>query len=152
MRHKYDQHTPKRVISELIIGILMLVCGGFIYLLFRSKSLNIYVWCSVIGLADYIDFMRNATREWNVVNFIRFSLPDGLYCASYIMVMDAIWNERSGIIKCFIISIVPIITIGSEILQYFGIVKGTFDVYDLICYAIPITTYFIIKLIKQKTR
>lgn len=151
MRHKYDQHTPKRVIIELIIGILMLVCGGFIYLLFRSKSLNIYIWCSVIGLADYIDFMRNATREWNVADFIRFSLPDGLYCASYILVMDAIWNERSGIIKCLIISIVPIITIGSEILQYFGIVKGTFDVYDLICYAIPLITYFIIKFIKQKT-
>lgn len=139
-----------RTITEIILGVLLLACGGLIYLLFRSKSLNIYIWCSALGLADSIDVMRHTVHDWNVPDFVRFSLPDGLYCTSYIFVMDGIWKKEAGMVKCIVMSIVPIVAIGSEILQYFGIVKGTFDVYDLVCYSTPIITYCIIRIFKHK--
>lgn len=123
-------------------GVVFLVCGCCIYLMYRSKSLNIYQWCAAAGLSDCIDRMRLLAQRWYVPpDFVRFSLPDGLYCAAYILMADAIWHKDDRNIKFCVISLVPIVVIGSEILQYFGVVKGTFDIYDLICYSVPPAVY-----------
>lgn len=128
---------------EVIGGFLLLTIGCVIYLLFRSKSLNIYQWCMALGLSNIIDSLRYVVLDWNIAGWIRYSLPDGLYCAAYILIIDAIWHDDNRFIKFIIISVIPFVTINSELLQYFGLVKGTFDVYDLICYAIPPITYLI---------
>ena len=136
-------NTNIRVATEIFLGVLFLICGCAIYLLFRSKSLNIYQWCSAIGLSNSIDALRSICQYWNISDFVKFSLPDGLYCAAYILIIDAIWHNNAGIVKYLILSLVPLVTICSEILQYFGLVKGTFDVNDLICYLIPPIIYLI---------
>lgn len=138
-------NTKKCVASEVFLGLFCLVCGCAIYLLFRSKSLNIYQWCKIIGLSDMIDTLREHVQNWSVSEFIKFSLPDGLYCAAYILIMDAIWHYDKGMVKNVVISLVPFVTINSEVLQCFGLVKGTFDIYDLTCYAIPLLIYIAIK-------
>lgn len=96
-----------------------------------------------LGLSNIIDSLRYIVLDWNIAGWIRYSLPDGLYCAAYILIIDAIWHDDNRFIKFIIISVIPFVTINSELLQYFGLVKGTFDVYDLICYAIPPITYLI---------
>lgn len=133
----------KWVTSEIILGVIFLVCGCAIYLLYRSKSLNIYQWCMSLGLSNTIDSLRYTVQDWNISAWVRYSLPDGLYCAAYILIIDAIWKNDNHFIKYIIISLVPLVTISSELLQYFGLVKGTFDIYDLICYSIPPMIYFI---------
>ena len=135
---------------EGILGVIFLACGCVIYLLFRSKTLYIYQWCAVLGLSDSIDMLRSGVQNWNVSEFVRFSLPDGLYCAAYMLIIDAIWYKDHGIVKCIIISLVPFVTISSEVLQYFGLVKGTFDMYDLICYVLPPIIYMTIKRLNDK--
>lgn len=130
-------------IGESILGAVFLISGCFIYLLLRSTNLNIYQWCSAIGLSTFIDVIRTSTQTWCIPHFVRYSLPDGLYCAAYLLIMDAIWKKDSNILKYVILSLVPIITISSELLQYVGIVRGTFDVYDLLCYFVPIFLYII---------
>lgn len=50
---------------------------------------------------------------------------------------------KKRFVKYVVILLVPFVTISSEILQYFGLVKGTFDVYDLFCYAVPLCIYMI---------
>ena len=137
-------HTKVRVTAELLFGVMMLACGCCIYLLFRSTSLNLYQWCAVLGLSDMIESMRCAVQEWNLPHFVRYSLPDGLYGAAYLMMVDAVWYKEKGLVKIFVLSIVPAITITSEVLQYWVLVKGTFDVYDLMCYTIPPLVYFIV--------
>ena len=92
-----------------------------------------------------IDSLRNSVQGWNISDFVKFSLPDGLYCAAYILIIDAIWHYDNGIVKNIVISLVPFATISSEVLQYFGLVKGTFDIYDLTCYALPPLVYLAIK-------
>ena len=129
--------------AKISLAVLMLLCGSGIYLLFRSKTLNIYRWCALLGCSDGIDFLRYAVNDWNIPEFIKFSLPDGLYCAAYILVMDSIWQKECGWQKHVIVLSVPLFTITSEILQYFGLVKGTFDVYDLICYSFPPLIYIL---------
>lgn len=138
---QYSQRENLRITSEIILGVLFLACGCAIYLLFRSKSLNIYQWCSVFGLSSSIGTLRYSVQDWNVSEFVKYSLPDGLYCAAYILIIDAIWNNDKRIIKNIIISLVPFVTISNEVLQYFEFVKGTFDIYDLTCYVIPPLVY-----------
>lgn len=142
MTNKASSAKRKTIaICEVILGIVFLACGCAIYLLFRSKSLNIYQWCVSLGLSDMIDSLRYAVQDWNISAWIKYSLPDGLYCAAYILILDAIWHDDNRLIKFIIISLVPLITISSELLQYFGMVKGTFDIYDFVCYMIPPTIF-----------
>lgn len=96
-----------------------------------------------LGLSDTIDSLRYAVQHWNITEWVRYSLPDGLYSAAYILIIDAIWKNDNRLIKFIIILLIPTVTISSELLQYFGLVKGTFDMYDLICYSVPPMIYFI---------
>ena len=130
-----------RAVIETFSGVLLLTCGCVIYLLFRSRSLNIYQWCSALGLMGFIDYCRDIVQGWYVPDVVRFCLPDGMYCASYILIVDAIWHKENGKLKYVILSLVPIITIGSELLQSLNFIRGTFDVFDLICYALPPLIY-----------
>ena len=131
------------ITSKIVLGVVLLVFGSAIYLLFRSKSLSIYQWCALFGLSDMIDSLRYSVHDWNITEWGRYSLPDGLYCAAYILIIDAIWHNEKSNTKYYMISLVPLLTISSELLQYFGLTKGTFDVYDLICYMIPPMIYLI---------
>ena len=126
---------------QVILGFAFLACGCLIYLLFRSKSLNIYQWCNAFGLSEMIDSLRYVASTLAISEWVKYSLPDGLYCAAYILIIDAIWKNDNRLIKFIIISLVPFVTVSSELLQYFGLVKGTFDMYDLICYSIPPMIY-----------
>lgn len=98
------------------------------------------------GVSDMIDALRYTVQDWRISDIVKYSLPDGLYCAAYILFIDAIWHDDESFIKYYIISLVPLVTIISEILQYFGLVRGTFDIYDLICYSLPLIIYYAYKV------
>ena len=137
--------------QKVALAVSFLLCGCAIYLLFRSKTLNIYHWCATLGFSSAIDTLRLWVQNWNVPDFVRFCLPDGLYSAAYILLIDAIWHKDKGIIKNIIISLVPLVAISSELLQLFGIIRGTFDIYDLVCYSFPLLVYLSIKYYQNLT-
>lgn len=139
----------KSSIAKTCLGLLLLATGSLIYLLFRSKTLYIYVWCKSLGLSAIIDAFRKNVQNWNVSDFVRFSLPDGFYCAAYVLMIDAIWHDDKRKVKYILLSLVPIITIVSEILQFYGVVRGTFDEMDLFCYLIPPIAYIMLALINN---
>lgn len=138
-------NNDKTVIKycEVIIGICFLIVGCAVYLLFRSRTLNIYHWCDMLGFATIIDRLRLVVQDWHISDFVKYSLPDGLYCAAYILMMDSIWQKESGLMKYAVIFFIPLFTISSEIFQYFGWIKGTFDINDLLCYSIPPLIYIL---------
>ena len=150
IKERHDNKLTIGTFLKVFWGITFLTCGCIIYLLFRSKSLNIYQWCIVLGLSDTIDSLRGTVQDWNIAEWIRYSLPDGLYCAAFILFIDAIWKDDDGFIKHFVVSLVPIITITSELLQYFGLVKGTFDFCDLVYYSAPFIAYYIYRYFSTK--
>lgn len=145
------KHSKVRIGFEAFLGLTFLLCGCFIYLLFRSENTNIYKWCSSLGFTNHIKFIRDIVSNDSIIDFTRYNLPDGLYCVAYILLVDAIWH-RDKVMKYWIVSIIPTIAIINEILQYFEVVNGTFDWYDLICYTTPLLLYFILSnhLIKKK--
>lgn len=119
------------------------MCGCTIYLLFRTKTLYIYNWCVALGLSSMIDSLRYAVLDWSISDLVKYSLPDGLYCAAYILIMDAIWSEDNKVIKHAVVLLIPVITISHELFQGIGLARGTFDIYDLISYSLPPILYIV---------
>ena len=127
--------------SQIVWGVMLLLCGCAIYLLFRSQSIHLYQWAVVAGLSSTLDVLRQGVQHWQISDFVRFSLPDGLYCASYILLMDAVWKGGKTS-RYLAVSLIPLVAITHELLQGIGLVRGTFDICDLLCYAAPLLVYF----------
>ena len=133
--------------KQLIFGsFLTLLVGGMIYILFRTSSLKMFSWYKTIGLGELTNDLRKMTFQFadKIPEWILFSLPDGLWIFSYVSLMLFIWRNSVSIKNIFWISIIPILAIGSELGQLFGLVIGTFDIADLILYIFGMTLPFIL--------
>ena len=127
---------------QLFFGsFLTLLCGGLIYVLFRTATLKMFVWYETIGLGGLTNGMRKLTFQFanELPEWILFSLPDGLWISSYVCLMLAVWQNSVSLNNAFWILIIPILVIGSEIGQLFGFVVGTFDLTDLLFYIFGMT-------------
>ena len=133
--------APRNVTAQVVVGVLLLLCGIAIYLLFRSRSITLYQWCISIGLSAPLEVLRADVQHWIIPDFVKFSLPDGLYGASYILLMDAVWNNSQRLIRIMAASLIPLVAIIHEMLQGLGLAKGTFDAADLLCYSVPLSLY-----------
>lgn len=129
---------------QVLLGVLCLLVGISIYLLFRSESITLYRWMAAIGVTDAIAPLRQSVSHWDVSPFVRFSLPDGLYCLSYILLMDAVWQRSRRPLRLIAASLIPLIAITHELLQVAGLARGTFDWSDLLCYTLPLIGYWFI--------
>ena len=78
--------------------------------------------------------------------------PDGLWAYSFISIILIIWDRR---INYFWILVVFIFSIIFELLQYYHIINGTGDIWDIVTYfiffAIAIMTNKFFKRILKKT-
>ena len=129
---------------QLVAGVLLLLGGIAIYLLFRSQTIVLYQWCIYLGLGDFLSSLRQQVQSWNIPDFVRYSLPDGMYCASYILLMDALWRNSGRVMRLCFTLLIPVCAILHELLQAASLVRGTFDVADLLCYATPLLVYLLI--------
>jgi len=128
---------------EISTAIFLFSLGGFIYIAFRSTSLRMFSWFDNIGLHDIIMDIRSTSNDIQIPDIIKYCIPDGLWTLSYILLMDAIWTPQ--VKKQFLFcGIIPIVGGISEVLQYFNVVRGTFDVIDLLCYIVPYVIYLIL--------
>ena len=139
------KRTNINKIAESTAALFLFALGGCIYIAFRSTSLRMFGWFDNLGLHEIVVFVRRMLSDIQVPEIIKYCIPDGLWTLSYILIMDTIWS--SDVKKQFIFcGIIPFVGASSEILQYFNLVEGTFDVIDLLCYTIPFVIYLIVKL------
>jgi hypothetical protein len=138
--------------KTLFGSLLSLIFGTVIYLLFRTPSLKVFSWLKLFN----IDFLDSDFRKYSISNvekfpdWFLFSLPDGLWISSYVLLVIFIWNFKINFHSIFWISVIPTIAVCSEIGQAMRIVQGTFDSFDLLFYVLG----FIIPLLsifKNKT-
>jgi hypothetical protein len=66
-----------------------------------------------------------------IPQWIIYSLPDGLWAFAYALLITGLWIGKGSGIKYFWMSTIPVLVIGMEMLQYIGMVKGTFSLVDL---------------------
>lgn len=122
--------------SKIILfsGFLTFLVGSLIYILFRSSHLKMFSWFDNLGLSSLIFSLRNEVKNYQLYEWILFSLPDGLWLFSYMSVTLYIWKGKISLSNVFWILFIPLIAISSEIGQYFQIIPGTFDSIDIIMY------------------
>lgn len=130
--------------AQVVAGVLLLLGGIAIYLLFRSQTIVLYQWCVHLGLADLLGTLRQQVASCNIPDFVSYSLPDGMYCASYILLMDALWRNGGRLTRLCLASLIPAFAILHELLQALALARGTFDVADLLCYATPLLVYLLV--------
>lgn len=125
------------------ISFFSLLCGGCIYLLFRSDSLLMFNWIEILHLKSFLFAVRESIASFNAPDFFKYALPDGLWSLSYVLFIDTLWlGSNKGWLYA---SFIPGIGFFSEILQYLGVLQGTFDFLDAIFYVSPYVIFYMIK-------
>ena len=125
----------KNIINNVIFPFAV---GIIIYLLFRNNNLYIYDWIEIkpqykINLTN-LDFIKE--------NLI-YSFPDFIWVFTYLNLILIIWNFEISKISLLFLSLSLFIFL-YEILQYYGIMPGTYDFNDFLAYLLGIfATYFI---------
>jgi hypothetical protein len=113
----------------LLIGAFAaLLAGMLIYVLFRHSNLLVY---KIAGKPSFLEKIYHHPAQNRLMNILAYNIPDALWLLSGILFIRALWldqDKKSGIyilIFCFL-------AILWELLQFFGILPGTFDVLDLL--------------------
>lgn len=130
----------------LFAHFFSLIFGILIYLFFRTESLKVFSWLKIVRINFINTNFRKSTFQIgkSLPDWFLFSLPDGLWTFSYVCLMLYIWKNEISKQNLIWITLIPLIAIFSEIAQIFHLIKGTFDINDLIFYILGLTLPFII--------
>lgn len=147
IHNKYITFILSRRLLHVLLSILLLIIGGLIYIMYRQDSLLMFNCFDELGIKETIMHIRSVGTEYSIFDWVKYSLPDGLWLFSYMFLIDTIWNNEKFFLYYFFLWILPFIAILSEVLQIFGIVPGFFDTIDLLCYIGAILVFLILKFI-----
>lgn len=117
----------------IYVSVLALSLGGIIYILFRTSEPVFFSWIRAFGLDNWLNFARHKTLSsgFHLSAWIVFSLPNGLWAFAYAFLITGIWWGIRSWLKYFWMASIPLLVLGWEILQYAGIMPGTFCMQDI---------------------
>lgn len=127
--------------KDWIIALLLILTGGMIYVLYRPESLLLFRVTDSLGITPLIDIVRSNASRVMLPTFMINSLPAGLWTASYLLMMYITTKFHTRRIRLMLALPLPIAAIVLEFMQLFGWCPGTFDIYDLICYIVPLFVF-----------
>lgn len=127
--------------KDWIIAILLILTGGMIYVLYRPESLLLFRVTDSLGITPLIDILRSNSSRVMLPSFMINSLPAGLWTASYLLMMYITTKFHTRRIRLMLALPLPISAIALEFMQLLGWCPGTFDIYDLICYIVPLCVF-----------
>ena len=119
----------------------MLLVGIMIYLLYRPQNLLAFKIVDALGLSHVIDNLRFSFSVFQLPPFVINSLPAGLWTTSYLMMMYITTKFHTRRNRLMLALPIPIMAIVLEFMQLCGWCPGTFDIYDLICYIVPLFVF-----------
>jgi len=119
---------------KIFVGLIFLLIGFYIYLKFRSENLLMFKWAKNLGLDFIVSLIRGSFEELNFerMRYIIFSAPFGLWVISFCCFIGAIWHKDNSLSAIILRLFVPVIAISSELLQFVGLLPGTYDINDLL--------------------
>ena len=153
------QHMSSKMgsVKKGAVGLLLMLAGGTIYLLFRPRTLLLFFVADKLGMGSSIDAWRDYVNSQFIVHyslsfsqhlssFALYSLPCGLWTLSYLFIMDGLFHSQPPATRLRWASVIPIFSIATELLQGLRLLPGTFDIADLLCYLVPYVLYILIIL------
>lgn len=138
---KMRNHIPIALIS-----LAMLFIGGIIYIKYRPHTLILFSWIELLKIDDLLPVDKTIfNSNSSFIKFVVFSLPNGLWLLSCILLIGIIW-ERSALAFLWYATSFSLISIFAEILQLLNVIKGTFDIVDIfvvLCsYLVGVKVYY----------
>jgi len=127
--------------KDWIVAFLLILIGGMIYVLYRPENLLLFRVTDIIGFTPLIDMVRSNTSNFMLPSFMINSLPAGFWTASYLMMMYITTKYHTRRIRMMLALPLPVMAIVLELMQFLGWCPGTFDIYDLICYIVPLFVF-----------
>ena len=110
------------------------VMGGLIYTLFRVDTLLVFKMYEFLQVDGFIDYVRSYTMLWEIPDFVKYSLPDGLWVYAFTYFIVSLWKfdgSRGG--EKYIFMTTPLLLgAGVELVQLYFKSIGTFDFRDLV--------------------
>lgn len=151
MKTEYNKTTTinkdsLNIVIKTFISFSLLLIGGAIYLGYRSGNLVMFQLLNKFGFSDFLNSFRDIGANYSIYDWIKYSMPDGLWLFSYMFLIDTIWDNHKCVSYYIFLWILPVIAIISELLQFIMIVPGTFDIMDLSCYLMAIIIFLILKI------
>lgn len=132
-------------VFEFGFAVCSFLVGSGIYLCLRNTNLEMFKIFSN-GLPSWVLCLRSFFSSYDVPDFIKFSLPDGLWLFSYLLIIDSIWHDQKSKIYLFFLTILPTSALLSEVLQMFMLFPGVGDWTDILFYILSIVFFLIIKI------
>lgn len=123
---------------ELNTGLLLFIIEGFLYLTFRSTELNMFHLYNHAG--PWVQSLRAWGATINLPFWVQYSLPDGLWLLSYLLLIDAIWQQFDRFSAIWYLCM-PSIAFGSELAQVFWGLTGSPDKMDFVCYGAALCVF-----------
>ncbi len=116
-----------------LLTFISVFTGGMIYVLWRQDTVRFFGWLDAIGLYPPVETIRSYSLPLYplIPNWIVYSLPNGLWAFGYALVIVYLWRGNSSNIKYFWYATIPVLAIGWEMSQYFGLITGIFCYNDL---------------------
>lgn len=108
--------------------------GGLTYILLRPSEHVFFGWMRLAGLDQWISPARSISLPFSQLfpDWIIFSLPNMLWAFAYALLITNIWTGSNSWLKYFWMASIPLLVLGFEILQYTGIIPGTFCIQDIV--------------------
>lgn len=117
--------------KQLVIVLVPLLLGTIIYVFYRKPTFNLINW------SDLNEVLKDLNVRTNLPKWIIYNLPDGLWVFSFTYLVLFIYKFKFSKKTLFFTLFVPImISLISEIGQYFRFMQGTFDLLDVLFYFI----------------
>ena len=118
--------------AYFILTAVSLACGAAIYPLFRGPNLLVWNVLPKPGFWDKTSLLDKISYEkGGFLSVLSGSGPDCLWLLSGIFILRGVWFfERK--IQAVYIAIFYTIAAGINAGQYFGVIPGTFDFFDLL--------------------
>jgi len=114
----------KTNITSIIIFhcVIPLLIGFIIYVLFRDKNIQLFIFFERIGVSNFINNIREHTLPFSeyIPKLILYNLPDAIWVYSFSIIMGIIWYRTRYFI--YWLSIGFVLGLSSELFQLFNII------------------------------
>lgn len=113
---------------------MAIILGGSIYLFLRPEEVLFLQWARSTGLDAMVSMLRPANSYMfsSLPTWTLYSLPGALWAFAYALIITRLWAGKRHWIRYVWLSTIPLLVLGFELLQYPGILPGTFSITDLI--------------------
>jgi hypothetical protein len=128
----FTRESPKRIIRGLILCVLPLVAGAFLYLVFRDvNAMRFPILSAFTGLFGSSQIPRTPFQET-----LAYNVPDGLWAFSFISAGLLLWHAKSFRTRIVIFGSILTLVILFELLQSLVEMTGTYDPLDVLYMAV----------------